>query len=490
VSATDKLVCSEEPVLPPAFITVPSDIAASVGLQEPKYTLTPIYADDYSNGELQKVKTEVYYTDAVGTHKVEEKQAFSPKVNANGEAVVITYKVGNEIVLEREVPAIFAFETEESGRIRLKTGNYLIGTGVRVEKETSSDPAVIHATNKDGSLTFANAQVAQNLKTVLGIVANKINYQGLRIVLTDSVDPSIEVSATIGKKANGKVTLNVNESTLESVYDFYESTSIELVYASGAFTLGTTTLPVSTMTNGAPFTGFPSNKVWLKIEFVDAMIGRAAYELNVVNGQSLTVSSDRNAPIITVLGDYGGTKPYNEIITLPSAVAGDVLEPNCTFTMTVTSPTGEIVRDINGKPLESVDPTATYQIKTNEYGTYLVKFYAADTFGAKESTLEYTMQVLDSVEPSASFKNEFVSTAKVGDVVVIPDVSVSDNVTAANKLIVLKQVTAPNGKTTNFTGKSNAIKCAMIGKYVFRVLVIDEAGTVCAIEHVVEVKGE
>ena len=490
VSATNKLTCSEKPILPPAFITIPSDIPASIGLKTPEYTLTPIYADDYSSGELRKVKTEMYYTDSVGVHKLEENEPFSPIINTNGEVVTITYKVGNEVVLEKEIPAIFAFEKEENGRIRLKTGNYLIGNGIQLQKETTSDPAIIHATETNGSLTFANAQIAENLKVSLGLIGDKISYQGLRIVLTDTVDSSIQISALLSRKENGKAMLTVNGKTLESSYDFYESLLMELAYASGQFTLGTTTLPVSETENGDLFNGFPSSKVWLKIEFVNATVGRAAYELSVVNGQSLAVSSDRNAPVITVFGDCGGTKPYNEIISLCNAVAGDVLEPNCTFTMTVTSPTGEIVRDVNGKLLENVDPSVVYQIKTSEYGTYLVQFYAVDTFGAKDSSLEYTIQVLDSIAPSVSFKNDFVSTAKVGDVVVIPDVSVSDNVTSANKLIVLKQVTAPNGNTTYFVGNSNAIKCSMVGEYVFRGLVIDEAGNVYKMEHIVEVQGE
>jgi hypothetical protein len=310
----------------------------------------------------------------------------------------------------------------------------------------------------------------------------------LRIVLTDVNDSSVQISAVIERKTNGRAALTVGGLSFESSYDFYESNSMQLSYASGNFTLGTTTLPVEKTDEGEEFEGFPSNKVWLRIEFVDAVIGYAAYELQMVNGQSMAVSSDRNAPVIAVLGDYGGTKPYNEVLTLPAAVAGDALEPTCIFTLTVTSPDGAIMRDVNGKMLENVDPTLQYQIIPNQYGTYLLQYYAIDAFGAKDATLEYTVNVLDDVAPNVKLKNDFKSTAKVGDVLVVPDVSVSDNVTETKDLIVLKQVTAPNGKTTNFTDGSNAIKCSQVGKYVFRIMVIDEAGNMTVIEHTIDVQ--
>ena len=157
--------------------------------------------------------------------------------------------------------------------------------------------------------------------------------------------------------------------------------------------------------------------------------------------------------------------------------------------MTVTDGDGNVVTDVNGVELRNVDPRQEYTITLNSYGQYNVRITAADTFNQRPNSANfpYALNVDDDVAPEITFSGEFQTTAAVGDVLVIPDFTVSDNITAAEEITVTKYVLTPNGVLVTLSGNSNSIRTAYEGVYEFRILAVDEAGNVTMIRQAVTV---
>jgi hypothetical protein len=96
--------------------------------------------------------------------------------------------------------------------------------------------------------------------------------------------------------------------------------------------------------------------------------------------------------------------------------------------------------------------------------------------------------VVDETEPKVKFINATKTTAKVGDVIVLPDFAMSDNVSANENMVVITGVYTPNGQFIRFKNDENAIKCAYVGTYKFIVMVMDEFGNMDSVTHSVTVK--
>ena len=95
--------------------------------------------------------------------------------------------------------------------------------------------------------------------------------------------------------------------------------------------------------------------------------------------------------------------------------------------------------------------------------------------------------VIDEQKPQVAFTNATQTTAKVGDVITLPDIVVRDNVTETENLRVVSGVFNPNGRFYLFEGKENAIKCTYAGEYKFIVMVFDEQGNMSSVTHTITV---
>ena len=148
----------------------------------------------------------------------------------------------------------------------------------------------------------------------------------------------------------------------------------------------------------------------------------AQYMLKAINGIAVNASTtDRIIPTIQIVGAYGGTAVYNTYYDIPVAMATSLLDANVDITMTVETPSGQIAKDINGVALKNVDPSIAYTIYFAEYGQYLVKYEAVDTFNVRpnDQSFSYAIFVLDSIAPEIHLNGTIKTTAKVGDVLII-----------------------------------------------------------------------
>ena len=446
------------------------------------YNIPDLYANDYTSGELVKRLATVTVKDANGTKTVASGEQYVPEVVNNLDLVEITYSVDG-VTKTLELPTVKA--KDESG---VYVGNYFDLKGATLT--LNNEMGVIQATEANGSWTFANALVAHNVLLSLNTNPEKSNYDGIRITFTDSVDSSIAITADLLKAGkNCQFITDVKVFDIEVGFTSQSaSTYFEIGYADGLFFLNGSSVGVKNTVEGKPFEGFPSGKIYVNFAFINATAGEAAYSMVEVNGQKInTTTLDRVAPKIVIVGVRGGTFEHGSTITIPSALAGDTLDPNVTFSVTIKDPSNKVIKDTSGLLLENVDPHKEYQIKLDAYGQFKVNYTATDSFSGRKANLVYAINVDDNKGPTIIFDHAFQATAKVGDTLIIPDFQVTDNVCGASEIGVMKSCLAPNGEVVEFYENSNAILATKAGVYQLRVFAIDKSGnqTLCRVDIVV-----
>lgn len=464
VTAGDKPIFIDEAVLPRYFISGAS------------YVLPDLYANDYTTGNLVRKLATVTVEDKNGAQTIAQGGTYVPATENNFDKATVTYTVdGVEKVYE--IPVVLAWLTE-SNRPRLHIENYFDLKGATIERE--SEYSVVTATEASGNWTFANAIIAENFELIVTSIPSRSNYDGFELTFTDAENENIAITARVNK--NSKTAQFVTDAAVLGIEVGWANNSPSnkfiFGYANGAFVVSGATVAVNKTVNGEEFNGFPSGKIYVNLAFVNAT-GDSAYNVDEINSQIISTSPlDRVAPKIVILGTRGGIKKLNEVVTLPAAIAGDTLDSNVVFSMTVYDPEDNIVTDENGVKLENVDPGKEYQIKVDQYGQYRVTYSAQDTFNATPNVQKYTYAITieDDVKPVISFKHGFKTTAKVGDVIILPDFTVSDNVTAADKIVVTKYCLTSNGYLIVLDGNANSVKVAYPGVYEFRVIATDEKG--------------
>ena len=136
-----------------------------------------------------------------------------------------------------------------------------------------------------------------------------------------------------------------------------------------------------------------------------------------------------------------------------------------------------MVTDKNGLKLEDVDAGKEYVVKLDKYGVWNAKYTARkENWATGSRKFTAYINVIDTESPVIKINSGYTKTAKVGDTIVMPDFSATDNLTAADKLTVMKYVINAEGKMTMLDGKSNSFKATKAGKYVMCITVCDEFG--------------
>lgn len=464
-------VFREKPDLPRVFIS------------GSEYVFPTCYALDYSSGSAKRVEAELSVTDAKGTHNIEAGSKFAPIVENNLDTIIISYRAG-ETEAKYSVPCVVPFVTEEDEIPRLRIDNYMLKDGVSVERADTS--VRITADRSDGCWSFARELIAENFETELRAVKGQNNFEALRLTLTDMKDPSVSFTAKFINDGDC-MRLELNGTIIELTSSFIDMGTMVIGYRNGNLSIGSTKVAVSKTDSGAAFEGFPSKWLYFELAFEGAE-ANDAYDFVSLNGQPFSnASSDRIRPRIVVLGSTGGSRSIGSQVTIPAAMAGDVLDPVIKFYLTVNDPQGNPISDINGQKLENVDPSLEYTFTVEQYGQYNVVYTAMDTFNGREENYNYVINVEDETAPEIVLNGEIPSTAKKGETVLIPTYTLSDNCDDAENLIVIRYLYTPDGILVEIPEESNAVRLSYEGKYEIRFMVVDAAGNICLVKYIVTV---
>jgi hypothetical protein len=374
-----------------------------------------------------------------------------------------------------------AWVREEAG-LRLHAENYLYGEGFAVEK--TSNGMILTATDGGFNFTFANAQSSEYAFMKFTNVNGALKDTLIRVTLTDAFNNDLTASMILGYDGkNVYMEVSGERKTFAGV-SFNSDAAFEITYTEGSFSVGKETLSIK------DFVGFESDKVFINVSFDNCAKNGSFTFAELGNVRFNTVPTDRIAPVILAQNEVGGTWKPGTVYTVYAPVAYDVYSPNMEYSLTITDSNGNAISDVNGVLLENVDPTKDYVIELTMIGQYLVTYSATEDkeFLKKgnPSALVYTLNVSDEEKPHITWSGSFVTEAKVGDMIVVPNYTVSDNYTAAEDIIVRIFVESPTSQVFMLPG--NAILVNHAGLYKVRVMVVDAAGNITSEIYYVNVK--
>ena len=362
--------------------------------------------------------------------------------------------------------------------------NYFQLTGFTT-RSAESDYLAFGTATDNSTLTFVNPLLADDLSLTFLVNTAKNRYNTINIYLIDaSNSDTLKFTYSqygaysrfyINDASTGYTVTSSFTSTIANEFQMYFDNELSSVMGSG----DSNYINVNSTLDGKPFSGFADGYVYLMIE-LENVTGESEIWIRNINSQPMNSTTiDRVAPRLTVLGDHGGALPYGSDVVLNSIAYADVLDPNPSITLTVFAPDGTVVTSKDGLLLEEVLPD-NYTITLDRYGVYSVEYTIEDASG-RSRTMSYDIIVDDGIAPEISV-GSIASTCKVGDVIVIPSVTVTDNETPAEEIGVYVEILTPIGRVEILPEGSNSFKADWAGTYTVYITARDAAGNIAIVE--------
>ena len=479
VSYVVKATAGDKPIYQGVPAIAPIYIAGS------GYVLPEFYGYVTENGKLVRKLCSVKIEDANGTKVYSAGEKFVPAVSKTGDSVKVTYYCQSEeyAASEESIPVVIAREGDEVYQNR-----FFYGEGVKVSGRTSDGILLdsglmvsLSAPADKVGWTFANAQLVENFSFSFSTYEKSSKFGSLELICTDASDPSVSVSLKIGISASGTtLTSGKNVATISDTLK--ADADFDISYGNGKFTFNNSNVKVTETTDGKEFKGFKSDKIYFSFYAYDVKIG-AAYRVESVGDNNITAdNADFGSPVINITGDYGGYRKIDSEYVVGRAICGDVFAPNVSASVSVYGPNQEILFDESGLKLENVSADREYRIKLAEYGVYNVRYTAREenwVDNYKNFTAYIT--VADEIAPVIEATSSYTKEVKVGENIILPDVKVTDNLTAEDKMTIMRYVVNSEGRYVILKGGSNSLVATVSGVYTVCITAMDEAGNTATV---------
>ena len=490
--ASGKPVLHQTPTLPMGYVSGAA------------YTLPLLYAYDYTGGEKKQSICDVAVTYNGNTSTYQAGKQFTPTVENDKDLIKIAYVSGGTSLFEQEIPVRVVLSKElipgssERYRDAVNVEKYFYSNddltvvnhcalgeyqGIQISANSAAESAKAH---------FINAQLANTFSLSFLTVPSQSKFTHINVTLTDSENSAVSVQATL-RKGEGKTHFIVGDTSIELDVDFNgaQATPFIIGYTKGAFVVNaSTSVNVAKTQTGEAFNGFPSGKVYFDIELCNAQANDAVF-LHQICGINASNTRDNTGPSLEWAKEVSTTAVKDSVYTLQKIIACDVLSPNVKTSLTVVAPNGAPAVSVDGVTLENVDATKGYQIQLSEYGEYLISVVGQESSTWKFSTksyADYTLSVIDGEKPTLTFDGEFQTQLSVGELLIIPNYTVSDNFTKAEDIHVIKMIINPKGMPVYLDATSNALKCEYAGVYKIYFYVYDQMGNLTIFQTSVTVK--
>ena len=457
-----------------------------------RYILPELYANDYTSGSLKRVLCDVKVVDANGEKIYKAGSEYIPAVNSNGDIAEITYYSGSAVYPAFNVPVIIG-RTDNT----VYMSNYVYGKDINVTTRDENNAlyttglAVIPGSG-DAGWIFANALLKNEASVAVSTLAGKTNFGAFEFSLIDaSSGKKITVTATIG---SAKVTFTHGAESYTLGSSVKNGGKLKIAYGNGKLNVvcndsTVMSVPLTVYDNGDEFDGFTSDKVYIGVTTKDNKAD-SRYMVLTVNENALSYrNQDNSAPSFSISGDYGGKQKVNSEYVIKRGICSDVFAPESNGTLSVTAPDGTIMKDKNGKVLKDVPIDEEYVITLNQYGKYTVSYAISEVdWVGNRNKPNITVTVPDEEVPVIKFTKVPSATAAVGDVIVMPEYKVTDNISPESEITVRAFIINAQGKFIELVDGANAIRCENTGKYTFIVYATDAAGNSSSLCYEVNVR--
>lgn len=425
-------------------------IAASdvrpVYLSGQSYAAPQASAYDYKAGASAAVTVTASYADG---YSETLDGTFTPDI-AHGDTVTFTFTAAGASG-QTDARTETAYIVDGGTARARKAENYFYHAGFDAFPR---DNYVEYVTGGGDSLYFANPLLADGLSLNLFVGADYNEYEALIVTLTDSADRDVSLDIRIERGNNETATSSTlyigDDPTAYGISSsFFEVTSYGFSFSYSNTNDMLSDLNANTTigkTNYGGFDGFPSGLVYVTLT-LDGVYGDAGVRVKGVGNQDFSCANragegepenrtiiDRTAPQISLSRALRLTAEYGDPVTVPAAMAADVLSPVTELSLRVTAPDGTVVYD--GAIAED------YTFTPDQYGKYSIEYIAGD--GTRDTGTSKSLIVKDRVPPTITLDGKVPATAGIGDKIKLPAASVSDNHDTGLACYVL--VTDPHGR--------------------------------------------
>ena len=455
----------------PTFIETP--VLTKYLIAGNEYVFPTLNAYDYMQGEGEAIATTIHVVEN-GAEKAVADNTYTVADGIETASVIYRAQIGstiNEYV--KEIP-VYSVRTDGD----LDMAKYFVH-GANGATATDSRSVDLTATG-DESFAFINRLTALLIKTEFTLCDTPKNMEKLHIVLTDAADESKQIQFTYTFTGSASTFyVNGNEAgamTVEGalVGEKMFSLSFDAANKKVFYDVSTSNvLAVNTFLNGEAFNGFTGNKAYISYVF-EGVKDSVSLSVNSLNGNYFSDEiDDWISPYIDLIGSVGGEYQINDVMTLPTALANDVLAGDLKAYVTLKTPSGAIAKTTDGRSLENLYcDGSVIQVKLTEYGSYIMEFTAADAAG-NEAYSNTLVWVVDTDMPTLSLSGELPKTAKVGDKIKVPKATATDNLTQ-NVSVRIYAITA-NGSVLDVSNADGFV-ASEAGTYTVVYMVSDEAG--------------
>ena len=339
---------------------------------------------------------------------------------------------------------------------------------------------------EDDTILIANRVSENEVGISFSITPEKNGMENVKVIFRDGLEQGKSVTLTF--LPNDSKTSYMRKSNSDKLYVIDGSFENAQIGFSFVFNVKTKTLKtidgriittIEQMDNGTNFDGFyqggvevsfavcrvdPEKGAQLNIQ----QVSNQQFSSRFYNGE-IAVYSDRTSPVISYFGDVPeGQYHIDNQVTLPAAIAYDVLNGKCEVFVKVTAPNGKVVLD-----RLSADTPRVFALSF--YGKYTIEYITKDG-GGREYITPYVISVVDEVPPTLTINGALQDTYTLGSTVSLPSATATDNV---SNVVVYVTVISPDRKMT-VKNHGDSYTFSEKGTYRIYYRVVDEAGNYVA----------
>ena len=217
---------------------------------------------------------------------------------------------------------------------------------------------------------------------------------------------------------------------------------------------------------------FTSGKIYYEMEMLE-VTGESKIVIQKIRNQTLTTSTrDNGAPEGSLLGEYKRNYDLGAVVEFVNFVGGDAIDPTISEVKMSVSYQYEpgnfvVLNDINGEPLQDVDPSKAYKAKLDKYGSYRVIYVVT---GGNE--YGFMLNVRDLTPPVLTWSYALADEYKVGDKVMLSATATDETTTDMEIFYTVSTAKC----TIVFFNKPTEYVFTQAGKYVLYAYAYDENG--------------
>lgn len=440
-----------------------------------KYILPQIKAIDYSDG-AKEILAKVIVTDKEGTRFLEGLE-YIPSIRNNNDPVKIVFTAEGKNGTSKIEKTVKVIKPVNEQNV-LALENFFIKP---VQTVINYEPNGMKFTfNGDSEMNFINPVIADSFYSKFRIS----NNASLEYLLTDKYDKEQVFKLKIYNDGTN-IIVDANDTvsyTTKFNVAYANDLEIKLNVKDKQLSFGGKTVLIENMP------AFDSEYAYVSWKIVCTDNQATTMLINEINGFRFRgpseLEQDFSGPQI-VLYKEAVSSEYNGQITTARAVCQDILSTYATCYIRVLSPSSKVVSDINGIALDgTADASKTYTFLCAEYGIYTVVYTGID--GSNQTSSQtYMIRVWDDEAPTITVK-EIAKNQKLNATVVLPDATVSDNVTASNKCTTFVSVKTPKGQVETVKNGRYTFKYA--GEYTITYCAMDKNGNPVFYTYTVNVK--